>query len=85
MYKGQVPDRLTLRLPKELWAVMRRLRERWGLSNEEVVRRLVAEKGEQASQTSLIRPQSPAPGAIRPSGTRRNRPSYSPRLDGSES
>ena len=37
--------RLTLRLSRDLWRVVAALRLRWGLTNEGVVRKLIADAG----------------------------------------
>jgi len=37
--------RLTLRLSRDLWRVVRLLRERWSTTNEGVVRKLISDAG----------------------------------------
>ena len=38
-------DRLNTRLPPILWRALRKLADSWGLSNDQAVRRLIADAG----------------------------------------
>ena len=50
--------RLNTRLPRALWAVLRLLGTRWGLTHDQVVRKLIADAGGLPAQSAQDAPGS---------------------------